>query len=57
MIQTSRIAYRVTLALGPALLVLAACAKKETDDGEGKGDAKAVVTAKTAVASVEPVRR
>ena len=52
MMRTSRIACRVTLGLCPALLLLAGCKKKEA--GEGEGEAKAVVAAKTAMASVEP---
>src|SRR6059058_1857571 len=51
MIRTDRIASRVTLALCPALLLFAACRKKEADAGE---EARPVVAAKTAVASVEP---
>ena len=49
MMRTARTACRVTLGLCPVLLVLAACTKKE-----GEGETRAVVTAKTAVASVEP---
>jgi RND family efflux transporter MFP subunit len=50
MTRTARIACRVTLGFYPALLLLAACKAKEAADGE---EVKAVVTAKTAVASVE----
>jgi len=52
MIRTSRIARRAALGLCPVLLLLAACSKK--DEGEAAGETKAVVTAKTAVATVEP---
>ena len=52
MIRPAQIACRVTLAVCPALLLLAACAKKDAE--EGAAEAKAVVAAKTAVASVEP---
>jgi len=52
MMRTTHIARRVTLGLCPALLLLAGCSKKE--EGEGGSEAKAVVAAKTAVASVEP---
>ena len=52
MIRPARIACRVTLGVYPVLLLLSACRKKEeATSGE---EAKAVVTAKTAVASVEP---
>ena len=54
MMRTTHIARRVTLGLCPALLLLAGCSKKETGEGEGGSEAKAVVAAKTAVASVEP---
>ena len=52
MTRTARIACRVTLGLYPLLLLLAGCRKKE--EGGDAAEAKAVVTAKTAVASVEP---
>ena len=52
MMSTARIACRVTLGLCPVLLLLPGCTKKE--GGDGAGEAKAVVAAKTAVASVEP---
>jgi RND family efflux transporter MFP subunit len=52
MMRTVRIACRVTLGLCPVLLLLAGCTKKEA--GEGEAETKAVVSAKTAVASVEP---
>ncbi len=52
MIRPSRTAYRSALVLGPVLLLLTGCKKK--GEAEGEGEAKAVVTAKTAVASVEP---
>jgi RND family efflux transporter MFP subunit len=52
MMRTARIACRVTLGLCPVLLLLAGCTKKEA--GEGEAETKAVVSAKTAVASVEP---
>lgn len=51
MIRSDRIAYRVTLGLCTVLLLVPACRKKDAEGGE---EAKAVVTAKTAVASVEP---
>jgi len=53
MIRPARIACRVTLALRAGLLLLTACAKKGAEEG-GEKEVKAVVTAKTAVASVEP---
>ncbi len=54
MMRTARIACRVTLGLCPMLLLLAGCKKKEAGEGDGAPEAKAVVAAKTAVASVEP---
>ena len=54
MIRPSRIACHVTLALCPALLLLMGCARKGEEEGGGDKEVKAVVAAKTAVASVEP---
>jgi RND family efflux transporter MFP subunit len=53
MIRTDHLAHRVTLGLCPMLLVCAACAPKDKA-AAGEGETKAVVTAKTALASVEP---
>jgi RND family efflux transporter MFP subunit len=52
MTRIARIAYRVTLGLCPVLLLLTGC--KKTEEATDEGEAKAVVTAKTTVASVEP---
>jgi RND family efflux transporter MFP subunit len=52
MTRSARIACRLTLGLCSVLLLLTGCAKK--DAGGDEGEVKAVVTAKTAVASVEP---
>jgi RND family efflux transporter MFP subunit len=52
MMKTARIACRVTLGLCSVLLLLTGCKTKE--EGDGAAEAKAVVTAKTTVASVQP---
>lgn len=52
--SAERFVARLTLGSYPVLLLAIACAHKDADAGEGDAKAKAVVTAKTAVASVQP---